>query len=162
MKRFTIADFRLPILAVCAFALLAGCETGADGRKHLTPEGRLILKDVGTIVLNTAIAAGTNAAEQYANGGKVDSRKLAAGAINGAAFGLRTLRPAEATDARIDDALVTFSGDPRLVAQLAPQVKKSVKSAIAQGIPPEIALEGAATHLDSAADVVRVAPLNQP
>lgn len=156
---------RIALVAACitgfaCIALLAvplcltGCQTAADGTKSLTPQGKQVLTDVGNVLLQSAIAAGTNAAAQYASNGKVDGKQLAAASIDGAAYGLRTIAPGAVTDSAVQNAVVTYSGDPRLAAQLAPTVSAAVQTAVSSGVPPGTALEAAASHLNTAAAAV--------
>lgn len=167
-KRLQISDFRFQMAAaVCAFALFA-CETGADGPRQLTPQASATLKRLGSDALTigegaiagAAAGAEGNALGQVTSGGKVDSQQLeaaaAAGAVDGAAAAFRSLagRRTAPTAGEIQSALADSTGSPAVTAKLTPVATK-VAQAIAQGAPPDAALETAAASLNRSAALAR-------
>lgn len=122
-----------------------------------SPANQAVLKAVGNIVLQSALACAESAANQYVSTGNVSGKALEASAISGslnaAAYQLRSLQatPEAASPAAIAQAFA-FSGlSPANAAQVAPSVANAVAGAVAQGAPPDTANEAAAKALDTAA-----------
>jgi hypothetical protein len=132
---------------------LSGCETGADGHRQLSPEGRQALRVVGEVVLNAAVNAAASAASQYAETGEVDGGKLAGASISGAALGLRSLEatPQAANPRAIANTIAQSTGDAAMARTLGPVIANGVQTAIQSGVPASVAVEHAAVQLDTAA-----------
>jgi hypothetical protein len=148
------------LILLCFFAL--GCETGADGKKHLSKKAIAALDHLGEDVLDigenalTGALTGvtTNLVTQGVSGEKFDSSQLstaaALGAFNGAAKGLRGLegRRTAPSAEEITTAIAQGTGSPEVSRVLAPGVAGAITAAVAKGAPVNQAIEVAAVHLD--------------
>jgi hypothetical protein len=146
--------------AAISLCLLSACSTQQQAQISTwfnSPANQAVLKTVGAIVLNSAIACAQSAANQYVNTGTVDGKALEASAItgglNGAAAQLRSLQATpEAASPKAVYQAFQFSGlSPATAAQVAPVVSTAIAGAVAQGVPPDRANEAAAIALDAAA-----------
>ena len=144
------------LLAALSLSLLAAftfeaCTTDSAGKlvgRPLTAGEKQALNVVGTVVLEAAVSA----ADSYAQTGKVNGGAVAAGALNGAAYGLRSMEstPQAGDPAAIAATLQSTSGNAVITSQVTPAVQGSVAKAAQSGVPPSAALEAAAVALDAA------------
>ena len=139
------------ILLVGVLALSAGCATFR--RWQANPKVQTAEQIALQVVESSALNAGLGAIEQLTTTGGVDGRTVAAGALNGAAYELRTL---ESTSSAADPVAVASAvnngtGNTVVAQAVAPVVSSAVQTAVQQGASPDAAVETAATALDTAA-----------
>jgi hypothetical protein len=139
------------ILLITALALGA-CSTEQQKNASAflaSPTGQALIHHVET----TAVAAATNAIQQYEDTGKVQGAQVAKASLSSVSQQLRGL---QATDQAADPAAITTavkngSASPVVTKKIAPAVATAVTDAVKKGLPPDAANEAAARGLDKAA-----------
>jgi hypothetical protein len=145
----------LPVLPLLIFvpvlAFLIGCSTLQSWQAN--PKVQSAENIALQLVENCALNAGAAAIDQYVTTGNIDGKAVAAGALNGAAYQLRSLETTSAATnpAAVSSAVQDGSGVTVVSQTVAPVVSSAVQAAVNQGASPDAALEKAASALDQAA-----------
>lgn len=128
------------LILFAAVLSLAACATGTDGKKHLTPEGKAALVELGGDALTIGLSALTG------------SPSVPSG-LDGAAALIRSLAGSAVapSHSELTTAIASGTGSPSVTAAIAPALVPKIQAAIAKGAPPDAALEVAAAKLNKAA-----------
>lgn len=138
----------LSLMLIVATALfVAGCA-------NLTPSQQTALNDV----TKTAIDAGLGYLSGGSSGAVAGASKDLVGDVQDASLALRSMEGTGATQApsaaQIQATIQTITGSPAVAKALGPKVGAAIAAGVASGAKPDVALEKAATGLDTAAGMM--------